>query len=258
MAKRSLNSSSVGEWLALSGVLCAIVFLLLLPIGLVVAESTKGIRPGGFGRGAASLGLVAGRSIWLALLPSVLTAAFCTICSGITLFSPAFRTFYRFWLLLVLFTNPVFLVFGFAVLLVNLPPLVGVVLATIYVLLPLIGLIVQAAFDEYPVHLLLTARFFGASPLAVVARHVVPTAYRSLIAAIGLGSVYALGFYLLPSFVGQGHVSTLGTAIDRVANQVGDWTAACQLAVLALVAQLVLLSGLFGTRRVLDLRSGEP
>lgn len=258
MAKPTLTRQSLGEWFALSGLLCAIVVLLLLPIGMVVVESTKGVRPGGFGRGVESLGLLAARSTWLALLPSVLTAVSCTICSGITLFSPTFRKFYRFWLLLVLFTNPVFLVFGFTVLLVDLPPTIGVVLATIYVLLPLIGLIVQSAFDEFPVHLLLTARFFGASPATVVIRHVLPTAYRSVIAAVGLGAVYALGFYLLPSFVGQGHVSTLGTAIDRVANQIGDWTAACQLAVVALGTQLALLGAIFATRRTLDLIVGEP
>lgn len=81
-----------------------------------------------------------------------------------------------------------------------------------------------------------------------------PSAYRSLIAAIGLGSVYALGFYLLPSFVGQGHISTLGTAIDRVANQVGDWVAACQLAVVALGAQLLVLVILFTVGRGVSLQ----
>ncbi len=254
MAKRSLIRDATAEWLAISGVLAAIAFFLILPIGVVVAESLTEVRPGGFGRGVESLGLIAGRSLWLALVPSMITTVLCTICSGISLFSPQFRSFYRIWLLVVLFTNPVFLVFGFAVLLVDLPPELGVIFATGYVLLPLIGLIVQAAFEEFPVPLILTARFFGASPTAVVVGHVLPSAFRSLIAATGLGSVYALGFYLLPSFVGQGHVSTLGSAIDRVANQVGDWVAACQLAVVALGTQLVLLGILFAVGRGVSLQ----
>jgi ABC-type spermidine/putrescine transport system permease subunit I len=107
---------------------------------------------------------------------------------------------------------------------------------------------IQSAVEEYPSELISHSAVAGVVTVGAIGRHVVPAIASSIFAAVILGSVNALGFYLVPSFVGQGHVSTLATAIDHAVNHIGDWQAACQLAVVALATQLVLLASAGGIR----------
>jgi ABC-type spermidine/putrescine transport system permease subunit I len=239
MASRAVEK--VGEAGSNLTVVIATGFYFLLPLVLVLSKAATVARPGGFGRGFASLFDLSIKSILLAVVPSIGAVSIAALCSFTARFNHSFHRFYQSWLVIILFTNPVFLVFGFSVLLASVTPSVAVVIAGGYILLPLVGLVVQAAVDDFPQQQVMIARALGTSAAGVVFRHLLPGIRSRLLLVILLGTVYALGFYLVPAFVGMGRVVTLGTAIDHAANRLGDWVTASQLCVVALVVQSALL-----------------
>jgi ABC-type spermidine/putrescine transport system permease subunit II len=222
---------------------------LVMPL-LIVFRTSLGATPAGFERGAASLITLAAYSVGLALASSLIAVAVSLTASLLTTLDPRFSLCYRIWLLVLLFTNPVFLVFGLSILLARIPPLIAVIAATTYILLPLSGQIIQSGVDEFDPAQARAASSLGASPLYVTLNHVVPSIRRVLLAAVCLGTVYALGFFLVPAYVGLGRIVTLGTVINSLANSVGDWTAASQMCVVTLATQMiVVLAWLLAARR---------
>lgn len=219
----------------------AVLVYLLLPLVLVLTEAWAEARPGGFGRGAGELIRLGGVSLFYAMAPALVASALCTAASLFGLFHRTWRSCYGGWLFLLLFTNPVFLVFGFSVILARWPSSWAVLAATTYVLVPLTGLVIGAGVDKYPQAEIHAARSLGASPVYIATRHVLPRVAASIRASIVLATLYAVGFYIVPALVGIGRVSTLGVAIDKTANAVGDRAAACQLCVIAMALQAVVL-----------------
>jgi len=228
----------------------AAIAYLGLPLALLI-KGSFGASEGGFQRGGAVLTVLTMRSVALAVISASVATAVCTTASLLGVFHARFSAFYRGWLLVMLFTNPVFLVFGFSVLLADVSPLIAVLLASAYILMPLCGLILQAAVDEFDFAQARAARSLGASPVFVVFQHILPFARQQILASVLLSALYALGFFLIPAFVGLGHVVTLGTVIYGVANALGDWTAACQLCIVAIGAQVALVSLWLVTARFL-------
>ncbi len=220
-------------------VIVAALGYLVLPVVLVI-HGSFGTSEAGFQRGMRALTDLTMRSIGFALTPALLATAVCAVASLLGVFHVRFSRFYRGWLLIMLFTNPVFLVFGFSVLLDRTPAVPAVLLASTYILMPFCGLILQAAVDEFDLAQSRAARALGASPVYIVFRHILPFMKQQVLASVLLTALYALGFFLTPAFVGLGQVVTLGTVIYAVANAVGDWTAACQLCIVAIGAQLVI------------------
>ena len=214
----------------------------IVPLLLVIIGATDALRPGGFGRGLASLLKVGLRSVFYAIVPALAATAFCTVASLLARFHRRFGQFYCIWLVATLFTNPVFIVFGFTILLSSIPTMLAVLLASAYVLMPLCGLIVHGAVGEFPIVQIRAARSLGASPVLIAVYHILPAIRGQILVSIVLGSAYALGFYLIPSYVGLGRVVTLATTIDHTANQVGDWSATCQLCIVTLSIQVLLLA----------------
>lgn len=240
--EREMRQRGLGG-LSMTGTFLAVALYLVTPLGLLLGQAIGPSRPAGFGRGAESLSLLGTRSILLSVVPAMMVSLFCTLCSLSSRFSPRFLQFYRTWLLVLLFTNPLFLVFGFTVLLANWNPNIATMIATCYILLPLPGLIIQAEAEELPLEQIAMARALGSRPTGVAIRHILPSIRGAILLATLLGAIYALGFYLVPSFVGMGQVATLGTAIDHAANQIGDWKAACQLSLVTLAVQMLVVSG---------------
>jgi len=247
VASRTLRSGTLTRG-AVFPLLAATAGYLVMPL-LIVFRTSLGATPAGFERGPASLIGLAAYSVGLALVSSLLAVAVSLTASLLTTLDPRFSFCYRIWLLVLLFTNPIFLVFGFSVLFARIPPLMAVIAATSYILLPLSGLIIQSGVDEFDPAQARAANSLGASPLYVAVNHVIPSIRRVLLAAVCLSTVYALGFFLVPAYVGLGRIVTLGTVINSLANSVGDWTAASQMCIVTLVAQLVLvLAWLVGAR----------
>lgn len=213
---------------------------LIFPLALVITGSL-GNSEAGFRRGISALGVLTLRSILLALVPAFLATAFSCISSLFAVFHPWFRRNYRKWLLVMLFTNPVFIVFGLAVMLSRTPPQIAVVVASTYILMPFCGQIIQAAVDDFDSAQIRAARSLGATRLFIVTRHILPFVRQQATASVLLCAIYALGFFLVPIYVGLGRVTTLSTVIYTLTNSVGDWTAACQLCIVALTTQLVLI-----------------
>jgi ABC-type spermidine/putrescine transport system permease subunit II len=240
MARRRMTAGMVAT-LCVIGLLGAATLYVAAPIVLIGLDAVGEVRPGGFGRGYVALILLSARSVEYAIVPAALATGICTAASLVGRFSRTFRLFYRTWTLAMLFTNPVFFVLGFAILLTPFSPGPAVLLATTYVLLPLCGVIVQAAVEQYPRTQIATARALGDAPFGIACRHILPAVAPQLSVCLLLATLYALGFYLVPSYVGLGRVVTLATTIDHTANQVGDWNAACQLCLVALAVQSLLV-----------------
>jgi len=213
---------------------------LILPLALVV-EGSFGSSEAGFHRGGSTLTLLALESICLALLPALLATGLSTIASLLGVFHPRFSKNYRKWLLVMLFTNPVFIVFGLSILLARTPPHIAVVLASSYVLMPFCGQIMQAGIGEFDLAQVRAARSLGATPLFIAVRHILPFVRQQVIASVLLSAIYAFGFFLIPTYVGLGRTITLATVIYTLTNTIGDWTAACQLCVVAIATQFVLV-----------------
>ena len=230
-----------GVALVATGLILATVLYLWVPILLIGWGATHGMSNAGFGRGAASLAVLSLFSVLLALASSVVASGVCLTASLLGCFFPDFAVFYNKWLFVMLFTNPVFLVFGFSILLANIEPRLAVVLSSAYILMPFCGITVQAAVAGFDPAQIRAASSLGASQLYIAVRHILPAVQRQVLAAVLLGAFYAVGFYMVPSFVGLGRVVTLGTVIHTMANNVGDWTAASQLCCIAVLAQGALL-----------------
>lgn len=211
---------------------------------LVVDGLTSPARPSGFGQDGAILLVLARRSLFLAITPAMLATLMAIAASSLASLHAPFRTFYRHWCYTVLFTNPVFLVLGMTVLLNRLPSELAVTLASWLVIMPIVALPIQAAVDQAPATELLAARSLGASSSELVRLHLIPAIGGTAIGAFGLATVFALGFYLLPTFVGYGHTPTLGSAINSAVNRLGDNKAAAQLGILLVGLEVCLCAAL--------------
>jgi ABC-type spermidine/putrescine transport system permease subunit I len=224
------------------GLTVATVVFVLLPLWLtLIGGVSTPPRPGGFSQGGSVLLALVSTSLKTSLGAASISTSVALLASALTLFSKTFSLLYRLWLTVMLFTNPIFLVLGFSSLLWDVGPLLAVTSATAYVVLPLGGLIIQSGVDQIPSVQIKAARSLGALPIVVLREHVLPAVRGQLELAWFLMSIYGLGFYLLPTFVGFGRIVTLGTAINTVTNRVGDWAAAQQLACVLIGLQIAIL-----------------
>ena len=225
-----------------SGIAMVVLFFVILPICLTLISSVlSNPRPSGFGQDPNALLQLAATSLGVSLTASAIALLLAVTASSMTLGSIVFHSAYRIWLIVMLFTNPIFLVLGFSTLLSHTTPIIAVITATSYVVLPLGGLIVQSGFNQYPYSELYAARALGAGIPTIVFSNILPRVQGQIQLALLLMTVYAIGFFLLPTYVGFGWVVTLGTAINTAANRVGDWEAAQQLATITLLVQCILI-----------------
>lgn len=247
---------SVGPPLILCVVGGYICLSTMLPLAVIVREGLLASpRPTGFGQDLATLVHLVGTSIGVALLPAALAAVLAALASCISVIVPWFRRFYRVWIHTLLFTNPVFLVLGLSVLTSSTPPLASVMLATAFILLPLVALPIQAATDHVELSVLNAARALGSRRFRLVWHHLLPAIRAAVLFATLLATVFALGFYLLPTFIGYGHVATIGAAIDVAVNRLGDTAAAAQLGILILGMELLLVAAAGGAALAMRARS---
>jgi len=198
--------------------------------------------PGGFGLGLPAFTDLVSNTVLISVSGAAGGLALALVASALGLASPGFRRFYRAWLAAMLLTNPVFLVLGLSTLLAEMSPFPAVILATTLVVAPLGGLIIEAAVAEFPSSQIDAARSLGSDMAGVLARHVLPSVAGQVQLAALLMSIYAMGFYLLPSYVGLGRTPTLATAITSLVARLGDWPAAQQIAVVLIGLELVLLA----------------
>lgn len=225
-----------------AGLAMATVVFVLVPFGLTLQGGIcSAPRPGGFGQGFSSLAQLAFMSAGISITAAFIATSVAVVASSLGLSGNIFCRFYRVWVITMLFTNPVFLVLGFSTLFAHVNSSFSVILATGYTILPLGALIIQSGFDQFPRGQILSARSLGAKHITVLLTHIIPAVKGQIVLACFLMSIYALGFYLLPAFVGFGRIVTLGTAINTAANSIGDWQAAQQLACVMVTLELFLL-----------------
>lgn len=225
-----------------AGLAMATVAFVLVPFGLTLQGGIYSApRPGGFSQGFSGLAQLAFMSAGISITSAFIATTAAVIASSLGLSSNVFHRFYRVWVTTMLFTNPVFLVMGFSTLFAHTNRHVAVILATAYTILPLGAVIIQSGFDQFPRGQILAARSLGAKDITVLLSHIIPAVKGQIMLACFLMSIYALGFYLLPAFVGLGKIVTLGTTINTAANSIGDWQAAQQLACVMVTLELFLL-----------------
>lgn len=252
MAVRKLDRIQIDAITIVALVIYAATFIGVPLAMIVVGSDLNHPRPSGFGQEVRVLLQLLIRSVILAGVGAFGATCIATTSSSIALFVPLFGKFYRTWLIVMLLTNPVFLVLGFSTILADWPPIPSVVLSTIFILLPFVGLVVHSGVGGFPRSQISAALSLGAGPWTILRAHVIGRAMPQITLGLLLGSVYAFGFYLLPTYVGLGRVVTVGTAINTAANRVGDWTAAQQLASLALICEVVAVLIWLGSRSVLS------
>ncbi|MEA2906298.1 MAG: spermidine/putrescine transport system permease protein [Alphaproteobacteria bacterium] len=255
---RSLNNVAGGPAIVVAVVLgAAALIFVVAPVAItVIGAFLESPRPGGFGMPALSLARLAENTVLMSITGAAIALGVAVLASSIAVFDPRFHRYYRAWLLAMLFTNPVFLVLGLSTLLAAWPPFAATTAATAYVVLPLGGLVVQSAFEEFPRVQINAALSLGASPSEILWGLVLPASRDEITLGGLLMAIYAMGFYLLPSYVGLGRTPTLATAMSTLIAQLGDWRAAQQIAILLIGLELLVLLGWWILGRVLR-RSGK-
>jgi putative spermidine/putrescine transport system permease protein len=129
----------------------------------------------------------------------------------------------------------------------------AVVVAMVYVLLPLASLPLYASFARIDEELVLAAESLGASRLRALSSIVFALALPGFLASGALVFVVGLGFYVTPTVLGSATQPFLGS---RIADQVGsefDVPAAAAASTILLVIALVILGAVIlfvGPRRL--------
>jgi ABC-type spermidine/putrescine transport system permease subunit II len=227
------------QWVLLAAALLFVV----LPTGVTgFGAFASPLSPGGFGLDRVAIARLAGNTLAMSLGGALIGLSLCVAASAVGLASHGFRRAYRAWLAAMLFTNPIFLVLGLSTLLAEWPPLLATTVATGVIVTPLGGLIVEGAFAEFPRAQIEAARSLGSGTREILRLHVLPSIAGQAEVAGLLMAIYAMGFYLLPAYVGLGRTPTLATAISTLVTQLGDWAAAQQLAVILIGIELVVLA----------------
>lgn len=220
----------------------ALLGSIALPAALLADGAIHGGPPlGPAGQSMASIGRLVETTIVTAVPAALTSVTIALTCSLLGCFTPWFRRFYTRWLVALLLTNPILLVFGFSVFLDGLPPVVAVILAGAYILLPPAGLVVESGARVISASTLDAARSLGASPWGVVIHHLLPATQPTVAGAIVLSGINSLGFFLTPRYVGLGRVDTLATVVVDIGLRMGDWSAACQWSILLQMLGIVLM-----------------
>lgn len=228
----------------------ALIFVVLPASLTVLGGLLSDPRPSGFGQNIDVLGQLILTSLITSAIPAAAALLITLIASSLALGSRKYRLVYRGWLVIMLFTNPIFLVLGFSSILTHITPIFAVIIATTYIVLPLGGLIIQSSFDQYSLIELYAARSLGAKLSVIIFSNILPQIRGQIGLAMLLMTIYALGFYLLPTYVGFGWVVTLGTGINTTANRLGDWSAAQQLSCVMLLLQFLLMLIWWSLRKI--------
>ena len=231
--------------------LAAMAVCVVFPLGTMFVTAMSVGSPGGFARGGPDLALLMARSVVLAAASAALATSTGVVCSIAAFQEPRFRRLYRRWVWTLLFVNPVFMTFGFMVVLRGLGPVLATVIATSYIIFPLCAVPLDARISQYPAEQYAMARSLGDSYTGFVVRQLAPYVMAHVIGVFAVAAVYAVGFYLVPTYVGLGRIAVVGVAIDRAQNVTGDSTAAAQLGVLAIAgSSCILAAGVLFSRRL--------
>ncbi len=112
---------------------------------------------------------------------------------------------------------------------------VGVQIAMVHVMLPMMVLPLYAVFTRINVSLLSAARSLGASPGRAFARVFLPLSMPGVAAGSSLVFLLSVGFYITPALVGGRGEITIATLIDMAVNELLNVGVGSALAVILLL-----------------------
>lgn len=231
--------SSVGLILTLGGLAVGPIWLV---VGGVISKATSV----GLGRGFSNLLELCTASTELAVFPTGLSAMLAAICIVGTTSGGTLQRTYQKLVLLMVFVNPIFYVFGFQVLLSSVKPALAVSATNGFITFPLASLVLMKLANS-PEEELESARTLGANEDYIAIAHVGLKLVRPFLRAWLISGIYALGFFLVPTYVGLGRVVTLSTTIHNVATRLGDWNSIGQLGGVTLLLGIGFACAIFMT-----------
>lgn len=225
---RLTNVMSCANWVLLG----IAVALIAGPLFIISAGLTSDWSLLGFGRGWDGLRVLVVRSGLLAFGSAAVASVSAAVCAGTSVLDSAFAASFRRVALMLVMSNPLFMVLSMSTILVPLNASVAVFLVTAVVVFPLAAVVMLGFLRAIDMNEIVAAESLGATGRQLVKYNLVPGLKIGVVACVGLTSLYAVGFFLLPTLVGLGRVVTLGSGIHHAVSRVGDWAGASQLAAL--------------------------
>jgi putative spermidine/putrescine transport system permease protein len=111
----------------------------------------------------------------------------------------------------------------------------GVLIATVHILLPFMVLPLYATMQKIPRDLLLAGASLGGTPLYTFRRVFLPLSLPGVLAGVTLVFVLCLGFYITPELLGGGRAIMISMIVSRNVELYNQWGAASAVGVVLLV-----------------------
>lgn len=133
----------------------------------------------------------------------------------------------------------------------------GVVIATVHILLPFMVLPLYATMQKIPRDLLLAGASLGGNPLYVFGRVFLPLSLPGVLAGLTLVFVLCLGFYITPELLGGGRAIMISMVVSRNVELYNQWGAAsavgvvllaCVFAIFAIAGSFISIERILGSK----------
>lgn len=134
---------------------------------------------------------------------------------------------------------------------------IGVLVATVHILLPFMVLPLYATMQKIPRDLLLAGSSLGGSPLYTFRRVFLPLSLPGVLAGTTLVFVLCLGFYITPELLGGGRAIMISMVVSRNVELYNQWGAAsavgvvllaCVFAIFFVVGRIISLDRILGQK----------
>lgn len=116
----------------------------------------------------------------------------------------------------------------------------GVVIATVHILLPFMVLPLYATMQKIPGDLMLASASLGGNPSHTFWRVFLPLSLPGVLAGVTLVFVLCLGFYITPELLGGGRTVMISMLVSRNVELYDQWGAASAVGVILLLAVLAI------------------
>jgi putative spermidine/putrescine transport system permease protein len=119
---------------------------------------------------------------------------------------------------------------------------IGATLGSIYIMMPLMVLALDASMRSIDMTVVRAARTLGARPMQAFVRVFVPQSFPGVVSGCLLVFILSLGFFVTPALLGGPHDRVFSMLIVQQINRSGDFEAAAALSLLFLAAAVVVLA----------------
>lgn len=194
-----------------------------IPVTLSLLTGVRGLgREGTMPLEPSALIILLWESFWVPALASALAVLIALPFNAAALFSHRLKKRLGFMLVILLFSNPVFFVFIWTFLWIGPRGPMGALLVAAYILTPLSAVLIESGIRSIPDSIVKVGRLSGASAGTIFVDIALPWIFPELILAWLLGYISALGFYLVPLYIGGARIRSATVWVHRALNQAGN------------------------------------